>query len=213
MSCSWKGHYIGRWILGKGIEFTSYEPSEGEAIWCGRIATNEESRATRSASLAFLQWSKLTVSERAGYLRAFVETLKTCKTHLADCISLEIGKPKWEAATEIGAMIGKCEPTEQAYRERSSDISRQLPNGTSHTRFRPHGVVAIIGPYNFPGHMPNGHIMPALLAGNTVVLKPSEYAPATSEQIIECWTKVGLPHGVLNMVQGDGSVGMDLCRD
>jgi succinylglutamic semialdehyde dehydrogenase len=77
-------------------------------------------------------------------------------------------------------------------------------------RHRPHGVVAVLGPYNFPGHLPNGHIIPALLAGNTVVFKPSELTPLTAEETLRCWRAAQLPEGVLSVVQGAGDTGAAL---
>lgn len=209
-----KGHYIaGRWVEGQGQEFLSVNPSNGLALWGGHCATARDiDEAVLTASDAFNVWSKLELSERAAYLHAFVGVLKANKAALAACISSEVGKPLWEAATEVAAMIGKLEPTEQSYRERNSDFTRQQANGISRTRFRPHGVVAVLGPYNFPGHMPNGHIMPALLAGNTIVFKPSENTPAVAEQTVKYWESTGLPSGVLNLLQGDASVGQRLCQ-
>jgi succinylglutamic semialdehyde dehydrogenase len=214
MSTTSKGHYIaGRWAQGQGSEFLSVSPSDDHALWNGRCATTHDTdAAVLAASDAFNSWSKLELSERSAYLHAFVDVLKTNKVVLADCIASEVGKPRWEAATEVAAMIGKLDPTEQSYRERNSDSSRQQANGIARTRFRPHGVVAVLGPYNFPGHMPNGHIMPALLAGNTIIFKPSEKTPAVAEQTVEYWARAGLPPGVLNLLQGDASVGQHLCQ-
>jgi succinylglutamic semialdehyde dehydrogenase len=67
-----------------------------------------------------------------------------------------------------------------------------------------------LGPYNFPAHLPNGHIVPALLAGNTIVFKPSELTPAVADFIADCWAAAGLPDGVLNVVHGGGDTGRDL---
>ena len=210
-----KGNYIaGQWMQGgEGHEFKSLSPSDNDIIWKGRYATaNEINAAVLAARDAFNVWSKLELEQRSAYLHAFVEVLKTNKTTLATCISSEIGKPQWEASTEVDGMIGKLEPTEDAYNERSKDTSRQLAIGISRTHFRPHGVVLVLGPYNFPGHMANGHIMPALLAGNTIIYKPSEHAPAVAEQIMEYWIEAGLPTGVINLLQGDGSVGQQICQ-
>ncbi len=81
------------------------------------------------------------------------------------------------------------------------------------TRFKPQGVVAVFGPFNLPGHLPNGHIVPALLAGNTVVFKPSEQAPLVGQIMQEIWEAAGLPKGVLNMVQGGRKTGMSLAAN
>lgn len=210
-----RGHYIaGKWVKGQGRNFSSPSPSDGHILWSGNCATASEcDSAVLAASESFMSWSKMDLSKRASYLYSFVEVLKENKTALATCIASEIGKPQWEATTEVGAMIGKLSPTEQGYNERNKNSERQQGNGISRTRFRPHGVVAVIGPYNFPGHMPNGHIMPALLAGNTIVFKPSEFAPAVAELMIEYWANTGLPPGVLNLLQGDASVGKRLCQN
>jgi succinylglutamic semialdehyde dehydrogenase len=80
----------------------------------------------------------------------------------------------------------------------------------SATRFKPHGVVAVLGPFNFPGHLPNGHIVPALLAGNTVLFKPSELAPLVAEKTVAHWHAAGLPAGVLQLLQGGATVGKSL---
>ena len=85
-----------------------------------------------------------------------------------------------------------------------------MPQGRAMIRHKPHGVVAVFGPYNFPGHLPNGHIVPALLAGNTVVFKPSELTPAVAELTLKLWQKAGLPAGVINLVQGEVETGKAL---
>lgn len=213
MSLSCNGHYVnGEWVSGEGEIIKSFNPSTGDCVWEGKSASSSDiDRGVAAAVLAFPSWSKLEVDERLAYLKKFVDILKDNQEPLANMLSQEIGKPFWESKTEIGAMMGKLAPTVKAFEERSSDSYREQPNGISRTKFRPHGVVAIIGPYNFPGHMPNGQILPALLAGNTVVLKPSEYAPATSQMIVDCWQKVDLPRGVLNMLQGGANVGKQLC--
>ncbi len=131
---------------------------------------------------------------------------------MAQCISNEVGKPYWESLTEVNSVIGKLEPSIEAYNLRNKTIVRELNDGSkSITKFRPHGVVGIIGPYNFPIHMVNGHVMAALLAGNTVIIKPSEKVPLTSEKVMELWEQAGLPNGVINMVQGDKNASEILC--
>jgi succinylglutamic semialdehyde dehydrogenase len=80
-------------------------------------------------------------------------------------------------------------------------------------RHKPHGVVAVFGPYNFPGHLPNGHIVPALLAGNSVLFKPSELTPKVAELTVKCWIEAGLPAGVLNLLQGARETGIALAAN
>lgn len=214
MGFSSKGNYInGSWILSKGEVFNSYSPINDEVLWNGNISTQEDvDYAVKSARSAFELWSELSIEERINHLRKYISVVEENKDILADCISNEVGKPYWESLTEVNSVIGKLEPCVEAYNLRNQTIIREQNDGSkSITRFKPHGVVGIIGPYNFPAHMPNGHVMAALLAGNTVVLKPSEKVPLVSEKVMEFWDKAGLPHGVINMVQGDKTTGEYLC--
>ena len=107
-------------------------------------------------------------------------------------------------------MVGKIEISVKAYNERTGTKASDLPDGQAVLRHRPHGVVAVFGPYNFPGHLPNGHIVPALIAGNTVVFKPSEQTPKMAEETIKLWEAAGLPKGVINLVQGAAETGIAL---
>ena len=116
----------------------------------------------------------------------------------------------WESKTEAAAMVGKIELSMTAYHARTGyrrDDSGPVVAQLSH---KPQGVLAVLGPYNFPGHLPNGHIVPALLAGNCIVFKPSEATPATAELMVRCWQQAGLPRGVINLVQGAGDTGKAL---
>jgi acyl-CoA reductase-like NAD-dependent aldehyde dehydrogenase len=129
---------------------------------------------------------------------------------MARCIGEETGKPLWESATEVTSMINKVAISVQSYRERTGEKSGPLGDATAVLRHKPHGVVAVFGPYNFPGHLPNGHIVPALLAGNCVVFKPSELTPKVAELTVKCWIEAGLPAGVLNLLQGARETGIAL---
>lgn len=209
-----KGNYInGSWKLSKGEAFNSYSPVNDEVLWNGNLSTREDvDYAVKSAKTAFELWSELSIEERINYLKKYISVVEENKDILAECISNEVGKPYWESLTEVNSIIGKLDPCIEAYDLRNQTIIREQNDGSkSITRFKPHGVVGIIGPYNFPAHMPNGHIMAALLAGNTVILKPSEKTPLVSENVMELWDKACLPHGVINMVQGDKTTGEYLC--
>jgi succinylglutamic semialdehyde dehydrogenase len=143
-------------------------------------------------------------------VEAFGKELEANKERLAHQIGLETGKPLWESRTEVAAMIGKIGISINAYHDRTGHTESDVPAGHAVLRHRPHGVVAVFGPYNFPGHLPNGHIVPALLAGNTVVFKPSELTPGVAELTARLWEKAGLPGGVLNLVQGAALTGKAL---
>ena len=187
--------------------FSSLNPATGEAVWSGTAAeAGAVDRAVAAARAAFPAWSRRPPAEREAVLHAFAQQLMANKEPLARAISREIGKPHWEALTEVQSMIGKIDLSLEAHALRCAEFKNSL----GVTRFKPHGVVAVLGPFNFPGHLPNGHIVPALLAGNTVVFKPSEFAPAVAELTAQFWTAAGLPAGVLNLVQGGRDTGAAL---
>src|SRR6202044_50129 len=102
--------------------------------------------------------------------------------------------------TEVDAMINKVAVSIDAYQHRRAPQAQNSAGVTTATRFKPQGVAAVFGPFNFPGHLPNGHIVPALLAGNTVVFKPSEMAPMVAEKTIEFWKEAKIPGGVINLI-------------
>lgn len=187
--------------------FSSLNPATGERVWTGPAASAADvHRAVATARAAFPAWSARPLEERAAVLRAFAQQLAARQDALADLIAREIGKPRWEALTEVQAMIGKIELAIAAHAKRCGEFR----STTGVTRFKPHGVVAVLGPFNFPGHLPNGHIAPALLAGNTVVFKPSELAPAVAEKTVALWTAAGLPSGALVVVPGGRETGAAL---
>ncbi|TDO97998.1 succinylglutamate-semialdehyde dehydrogenase [Marinomonas balearica] len=205
-------HFInGQWLEGEGPTFTSVDPSNGHVLWEANSASSSQvDEAVEAARTAFPLWANLPITDRLAVIGRFVELLKSHSEEIATVISQETGKPLWETRTEAAAMVGKITISKQAYDERTGEKSTDIPGATAKLRHRPHGVVAVFGPYNFPGHLPNGHIVPALIAGNTVVLKPSEQTPATSDLIIQLWEKAGLSDGVLNLVQGEKQTGVIL---
>lgn len=161
-----------------------------------------------AARRSFIEWSLLSFEERGHYLHLFEANLKKSRDELAEVISKESGKPLWESKEEVASMVQKVENSLAAYQERCGEKTIPLEKGQLQVRHKPHGVVAIFGPFNFPGHLPNGHIVPALLAGNTVVFKGSEHTPGVSEKMVSLWED--LPKGVLNLVQGGPDVGRQL---
>lgn len=176
--------------------------------WEGVYATAEDINAACEGSRKALPgWSALTIAERLSYLQDYKEQLTANKDTLGALISAETGKPLWESNSEVDAMIGKVDLSAKAYEARCPERQQAMGEAQSWTRHKPQGVVAVLGPFNFPGHLPNGHIVPALLAGNTVVFKPSELTPAVAEKMVALWKTAGLPSGVLNLVQGAGETG------
>lgn len=203
----------GQWCKAGGPAFASRNPGTGAAVWEGNSASAADvDRAVASARRAFETWSALSFEARVEIVRRFAALLTERKELLAHAIGRETGKPLWEARTEVAAMAAKVEISITAYHERTGEKRLPMADGTAVLRHRPHGVVAVFGPYNFPGHLPNGHIVPALIAGNTVVFKPSELAPDVARATVEAWRDAGLPAGVLNLVQGEKDTGVALAN-
>lgn len=193
----------GKWRQGGGEEFISTSPVNGNQIWSGHAADDADvNDAIRAAHGAFMEWRKRPFSDRLAICEAFTEKLKAAKEDLARTIAQETGKALWDATTEVGAMIGKTAISVKAYEERTGQVEGDAPGAKMKIAHKPHGVMAVIGPFNFPGHLPNGHIIPALLAGNSVVFKPSEMTPLVAEKTLKIWEEAGLPAGVINLLQG-----------
>lgn len=204
-------YIAGVWLNGQGEAFESLNPVTQQVLWAGQGASAEQvDAAVKAARQAFPAWAKRSFEDRLSVLEAFAASLKTHADELARCIGEETGKPLWESATEVTSMINKVAISVQSYRERTGEKSSPLGDATAVLRHKPHGVVAVFGPYNFPGHLPNGHIVPALLAGNSVVFKPSELTPKVAELTVKCWIEAGLPAGVLNLLQGARETGIAL---
>ena len=205
-------NYInGEWLAGSGSELVTIDPSTGAQTWASHQANAEDvQRAAQAARDKFESWALMPLEERIAVCTRFRDLLKENAEDLAQTISQEVGKPLWEARTEVATMANKIDISVQAYNARTGESSAKVADGDAVLRHRPHGVFGVFGPYNFPGHLPNGHIVPALIAGNTIVFKPSEYAPRTAIKTVQMWEKAGLPAGVINLVNGGRDTGIAL---
>lgn len=200
-----------QWVLGSGIEMASSNPLDGAIVWRGGAADAEQvNDAVQSARTAFSVWRKQSLNDRMVIVNRFMALLSEQQDAFANLITTENGKALWDAKMEVAAMLGKAAISLKAYQDRTGVVEKSTPQGRLSVRHKPHGVLAVFGPFNFPGHLPNGHIIPALLAGNTVVFKPSELTPAVAEMMVKLWHQAGLPPGVLNLLPGDKSTGVAL---
>ncbi|NIE51269.1 succinylglutamate-semialdehyde dehydrogenase [Pantoea dispersa] len=203
-------HFInGEWQPGSAETLSKHNPVSGEILWQGNAASAAQvAAACEAARAAFPAWARLPFAARQARVEDFARLLERDKTELAAIIARETGKPRWETLTEVQAMINKVAISVKAYHTRTGEQAE----GESSLRHRPHGVLAVFGPYNFPGHLPNGHIVPALLAGNCVLFKPSELTPATAEKTVQLWHEAGLPAGTLALLQGGRDTGQALAQ-
>jgi succinylglutamic semialdehyde dehydrogenase len=203
----------GQWIEGGADSFQSINPADGKPVWSGQAADPACVRsAFGAARAAFAGWALTPFEERRAIVERYEAVIKSKADALAELIALETGKPHWETKTEAGAMAAKVGVSVKAYEDRTGSTRTETAFGEATLGHKPLGVMFVLGPYNFPGHLPNGHIIPALLAGNTAVFKPSELTPAVGELMVRCWEEAGLPAGVLNLVQGareTGAVALD----
>lgn len=190
-------------------EIVSFEPATGTEIWRGKVSDIDA--AVKRARKAWAAWAAQPLSTRMELLRRFANEVRKDAELLATTISRETGKPLWDAQEEVENVVDKVEISIRAYAERSAQ--RKLDNalqGTMAVRHKPHGVMAVLGPFSHPAHLPSAHIVPALISGNAVIFKPSEKTPATGELLARCFTKAGISASVLQLVFGGPEEGQDL---
>jgi succinylglutamic semialdehyde dehydrogenase len=187
----------------------SYEPASGEELWRG--THGDVDAAVSIARRAWAGWAAQPLTNRIEILRSFANEVRRQSEPFAELIAREAGKPLWEARTEVDAVVNKVDISVQAYAERTGKKKFDAGVGTSAAvRHKPHGVMAVLGPYNFPAHLPNGHIVPALIAGNAVLFKPSEKTPAVGEALVACFHAAGVPEDVIQLVIGGPDEGKAL---
>ena len=179
----------------------STEPATGATLWTGESGDVED--AVARARHAWAGWASRSLAFRVETLRRFANVVRGKKEEFADLIARETGKPLWESATEVDAVVNKVDISVSAYSERTAQRRFEGAMGARvAVRHKPHGVLAVLGPYNFPAHLPNGHIVPALIAGNALVFKPSEKTPAVGEFLVAQFHEAGVPEDIFDLRSG-----------
>jgi succinylglutamic semialdehyde dehydrogenase len=193
-------------------ELVSTDPATDEVIWSGQVGN--ASTEVAAARAAWPAWAAHSHAYRIEAVRRFANVVRKKEGEFAELIAHETGKPFWEAKTEVAAVVNKVEISVEAYAERTPQRKMEAALGNRvAVRHKPHGVLAVLGPYNFPAHLPNGHIVPALIAGNAVVFKPSEKTPATGELLVECFHEAKIPEGVVRLLIGGPEQGRALAAE
>ncbi|MFT4025918.1 MAG: succinylglutamate-semialdehyde dehydrogenase [Novosphingobium sp.] len=190
-------------------EIISHEPATGAEVWRGRTGNVDDTVAR--ARRAWPGWAAQPLSNRMEALRRFANEVRKDAEALARLIARETGKPMWEARAEVESVIARVEHAIRAHSERTAQ--RKYDNalqGTTAVRHKPHGVVAVIGPFSSPCHLACGHIIPALIAGNAVIYKPSERCPGSAEALMQCFTRAGIPTAVAQLLIGGPEHGQAL---
>jgi succinylglutamic semialdehyde dehydrogenase len=191
---------------------TSTEPATGATLWTGE--SGDPAAEVARARAAWSGWAAKPLTNRVETLRRFANVVRTKKEEFADLIARETGKPLWESGTEVDAVMKKVDISVASYGDRTPQRRFEGALGTRvAVRHKPHGVLAVLGPYNFPAHLPNGHIVPALIAGNAVVFKPSEKTPAVGAFLCSLLHEAGVPEDVLRCVQGGPEIGQALAAN
>jgi succinylglutamic semialdehyde dehydrogenase len=176
----------------------------------GRFPIWEElaiDEAVGRARAAFPAWRDAGFEARAAVLRRFRDVAKARQEELALLIAREVGKALWDARGEAALIAPKVDVTLEDGMRFVAPIEA---GAAARAVFHPRGVLAVLGPFNFPAHLPNGHIVPALATGNCVVFKPSDLAPAVGDWLMRALRDAGLPPGVFELVQGRAETGRAL---
>ncbi|HUD94113.1 succinylglutamate-semialdehyde dehydrogenase [Sphingobium sp.] len=188
---------------------TSHEPATGTLLWQGEPGDVDAEVARARA--AWPKWAAQPIAYRIETLRRFVNVVRRNEEALADLIARETGKPLWDARDEVTAVMAKVDISVAAYSERTGQRRLEANLGARQSvRHKPHGVMAVLGPYNLPAHLPNGHIIPALLAGNAVVFKPSDKTPAVGKMLVKLYHEAGVPEDAVRLLVGGADVGKAL---
>lgn len=193
-----------------------YSPADVSLkLWEAPIDYKDVEKVIESANLGFKTWKKLSQTERNNYLVKYQEEVTKRKDEIALAIAYEMGKPLWEAKTEVASVIAKVKVTieDSLPRIQNKTIENILPHTRGHVFYKPIGPSLIIGPFNFPCHLANGQILSALVAGNSIIFKPSEKTCYSAQILIECFHAAGFPTGVINLIQGDGEVARRLLKE
>ncbi|MEP6982112.1 MAG: succinylglutamate-semialdehyde dehydrogenase [Sphingomicrobium sp.] len=187
----------------------STDPATGAELWSGKLG--DAGAEVAAARAAWPAWAAHSNAYRIEALRRFANVVRKKEAEFAELIARETGKPLWETRTEVAAVVNKVDISVEAYAERTPQRKMEAALGNRiAVRHKPHGALAVLGPYNFPAHLPNGHIVPALIAGNAVVFKPSEKTPATGEFLVHCFHEAKIPHGVVRLLIGGPDQGRAL---
>ncbi len=190
-------------------EIISFEPATGLEFWRG--AVSDVDQEVEIARKSWALWAAQPVTNRVETLRRFVNIVRSKADLFADCIARETGKALWEAKAEIESVMDKVNISAASFSDRTGQRRIEGAMGVkSVVRHKPHGVLGVLGPFNSPVQAPNAHIVPALIAGNAVVFKPSEKAPASGLMLVSCLREAGVPADVIRIVIGGPAEGKTL---
>jgi len=209
-----RGHF--RFVERPTQEIKNFSPGDlSDHVGNFPVVHSHVEEACSAAKEAYPAWASLEMDQRIQYVMRLKEFFVAHETEMSELIARDTGKALWDATSEAKNLANKIDITIQHSLKliQEERIVNALPSVDGVVRYKPRGVMAVLGPFNFPAHLPNGHIIPALLAGNTIVFKPSEQTPAVGQFYAELVEKAQFPAGVFNLVQGDAESGRRLVAD
>ncbi len=212
--------FLGDFINGQFVkgpksdgQFKDISPADlSDEIMTVSYSLDHVEQAIAAAKKAYLPWAKLSLEERKKYCLRLKELFVAHEAEMAEAIARDTGKALWDATSEAKALSAKIDVTlnESLKLVQEEHIPNALPQVEGVIRFKSRGVMAVIGPFNFPAHLPNGHIIPGLVTGNTIVYKPSEQTPYVGQLYAQIFEKAQFPAGVFNMIHGEAETGRRL---
>jgi succinylglutamic semialdehyde dehydrogenase len=204
-----RGHYIqGHFVVGNGERFVSKNPARtDDTVFEARDGVDHVDDAVSAARRAAPAWRRQSFESRANALAQVASRVAQWAEPIANAIASEMGKSIGESLIEARSIKGKIDGV---IANCPYELAPAPAGAPGEQRFHAMGVMAVVGPFNFPIHLLNTHIIPALITGNTVVVKPSEVTPLCGQLYAELFHEAGLPEGVFNLVQGDGMTGAAL---
>lgn len=214
-----KGDYInGRWVMPSKADETITKKCPADltvTLWDAKVSYSHIDEVISAAATGYDVWRKTSISDRIAVLKKYQEIVRTKKNAIAEALALEVGKPLWEALTEAAALDSKVSVTitDSLARISQETIKDVMPKIDGHTIYKPLGPSFVIGPFNFPCHLANGQILSALLAGNSVIFKPSEKTIYSAQLMMECFHEAGFPAGVVNFINGTGMTASKITAD
>ena len=186
-------------------KFEKFAPANtGHKLWELEVYYDHVDAVVLSAQKGFQAWRAISFEERSTYLKRYQKAVIAKKEEIARAIALEVGKPYWESLTEANALSAKVDITlnDSLRRIANQNFDDILPATRGELYYRPIGPSLIIGPFNFPCHLANGQILSSLIAGNSIIFKPSEKTPYCAQLLIDCFVQAQFPKGVINLIQG-----------
>ncbi|MCW5807248.1 MAG: aldehyde dehydrogenase family protein [Deltaproteobacteria bacterium] len=206
------GNFIGgAFVAPSGQALVSRNPAaDGAVVFETGTTVGAVGEAAAAAAAAQPAWAGLTPAARWAHLERWKQEIAKAADALADAIVLETGKIRSEAKAEITTLLNRFDLARGAM---AGDLKAGPVAPGEHLRYQALGVVGVIGPFNFPLHLCHAHVVPALLAGNALVVKPSDITPLTGQRYAETMLAARLPAGLVNVVAGTGEVGAALVAE